>query len=143
MAGPAAGSIAAGAIPARSGAAIAAIGADRGAQLEDLALVVYDEDGFLGHRTPRYGCLATVGSHGRPATPRSSLSRGDARRLAPGGATAAAIEVAELAFVGRQMGPVSLPVGPANAAASILGADLLGRLAVVAPDGDRLRLTPR
>ena len=28
-------------------------------QLEDLALVVDDEDGFLGHRTPRYGCRAT------------------------------------------------------------------------------------
>jgi hypothetical protein len=47
--------------------AVAFLGQVVSDQLEDLALVVYDEDGFLGHRTPRYGCLATVGSLRRGA----------------------------------------------------------------------------
>jgi hypothetical protein len=78
-----------------------------------------------------------------PSTPRTLLSPSDAGRLSIGGAVSPVVEVAEIALGGSRLGPIRLQVGPPETDASVLGADLLDRLAVVAVDGALLRLTPR
>ena len=78
-----------------------------------------------------------------PAAARTSLSAHDAGASRRGPTrrrrTCASARSGGAAWVG----PVSLPVDATGLPASVLGADLLDRLAVVAPDGERLRLTPR
>jgi hypothetical protein len=79
-----------------------------------------------------------------PQAHRTLLAPGDAGRLSVGRAAAATsmqVEMMELGPV--RHGPVVLQLGPADATTSVLGADLLDRLAVVAVEGERLRLTPR
>ncbi len=78
-----------------------------------------------------------------PTTPGTRLSPSDARRLAIGGAAGSVVHVGELRLGATQIGPVALPVGSPDAATSILGAELLDRLAVVSVDGESLRLAPR
>jgi hypothetical protein len=79
-----------------------------------------------------------------PAAARTSLSAHDAGRLATGSDRGVAgVRVGEVRLGPARVGPVSLPVDAIGLPASVLGADLLDRLAVVAPDGERLRLTPR
>ena len=53
------------------------------------------------------------------------------------------LQVAEVALGAARLGPVQLRVGPPDAAASVLGADILDRLAVVSVDGGQLSLSPR
>ncbi len=78
-----------------------------------------------------------------PETPETLLAPGDAGRLSVGGAAGAVVQVAEMALGTARLGPVELRLGPATAASSVLGRDLLDRLAVITIEGERLRLTPR
>lgn len=78
-----------------------------------------------------------------PGAAQTLLSPGDAGRLSVGGAAGPMVEVAEIALGAARLGPVQLRVGPPETGASVLGADLLDRLAVVAINGGRLRLSPR
>lgn len=78
-----------------------------------------------------------------PNAAETLLSPSDAGRLAVGGAAGPLVEVGEIALGGARLGPVRLRVGPPETGASVLGADLLDRLAVVAVEGERLRLSPR
>ena len=78
-----------------------------------------------------------------PQAPRTLLAPSDAGRLAVGGAAASAVEIRTLELGPVRHGPVLLQLGPAGSATSVLGADLLDRLAVVGLDGERMRLTPR
>ena len=71
------------------------------------------------------------------------LSPGDAGRLSVGGAASSVVQVAEVILGAARLGPVQLRVGPPDVAASVLGADILDRLAVVSVDGGRLSLSPR
>jgi hypothetical protein len=78
-----------------------------------------------------------------PAAARTLLSPSDAGRLSIGGAASSVLQVEEIALGATRLGPVQLQVGPPDGGASVLGADILDRLAVVSIDGGRLRLTPR
>lgn len=78
-----------------------------------------------------------------PQAPRTLLAPRDAGRLAVGGAAATEVAVHTLELGPVRHGPVVLQLGPAEAATSVLGADLLDRLALVGLDGERMRLTPR
>lgn len=75
-----------------------------------------------------------------PESPSSSLSRSDAGRLA-GDASWHPLQLAQLRLGPAAAGPITLPV--ADADASVLGADLLGRLGTVSINGARLTLLPR
>jgi hypothetical protein len=76
-----------------------------------------------------------------PGASHSLLAPADAGRLAVGVAAGAAVPVTVLELGAARVGPVLLPV--AGAPASVLGADILDRMAVLAVEGDRLRLTAR
>ena len=78
-----------------------------------------------------------------PTVAETRLSPGDAGRLSVGGAASSVVQVAEVILGAARLGPVQLRVGPPDAAASVLGADILDRLAVVSVDGGRLSLSPR
>jgi hypothetical protein len=78
-----------------------------------------------------------------PSSARTTLTPTDAGRLSVGGAAGPVVQVGELALGGSRLGPVQLQVGTADATASVLGSDLLDRLAIVAVEDGRLRLSPR
>jgi predicted aspartyl protease len=78
-----------------------------------------------------------------PATPSTLLTRSDAGRLSVGGAASELVVVEELTLGAARLGPVQLRVGSPEGGASVLGADILDRLAIVSVDGGRLRLNPR
>ncbi len=78
-----------------------------------------------------------------PDLPQSLLTPGDAGRLSVGGAAGGAVQVSVMELGPVRLGPVLLQLAPADAPTSVLGADLLDRLAVVTVDGERLRLAPR
>ena len=78
-----------------------------------------------------------------PSASQTLLTPGDAGRLSVGGAAGPVVEVEELALGGSRLGPVRLGVGPGDAPASVLGSDILDRLAIVAVEQGRLRLSPR
>ena len=78
-----------------------------------------------------------------PTATQTLLTSSDAGRLSVGGAASATVEVAEITLGVTRLGPVQLRVGSPEGGTSVLGADVLDRLAVVSVDGGRLRLTPR
>lgn len=78
-----------------------------------------------------------------PSAVQTRLSPSDAGRLSVGGAASSVVQVNEIALGATRLGPVRLQVGPPEAGTSMLGADILDRLAVVSVEGGRLRLTPR
>jgi predicted aspartyl protease len=78
-----------------------------------------------------------------PSREHSLLRSDDAVRLGDGSRADSRVRAAELELADRRTGPVEFAVGGAAEPASVLGADLLDRLAVVTVEGDRLRLGPR